>query len=395
MKIIAVLEDVITTGGAFNQSLNAIIRMSRICQERFEFEVFSTHAANINYLKQLGINCTLANVSFKDRLLAILVKSSLWPHIRSRIKFCGPFEKKINEHKGDLVYFLAQSQSSEFLQDTNFITTVFDLCHRDTPEFPEVRSFGEFRGREQHLKNNISQALIIITESDQLSALISARYGIDRERCLAMPLSSSPFLQAEFSVDKGLVMKKYEMTEGYFFYPGQFWSHKNHIRILEALIQLRSSGVLHRVVFSGGDQGNRAHIENFVSMHSLEDQVRFLGFVPADDMRGLYEGSVAVIMPTYFGPTNIPPLEAWLTRKPLIYSAHLKEQAGDAAISVDPDDALQLAEAMIECTKKEKAELLIELGDLRLKSIARQCESSEKELLIRLARFEVRRRCWA
>jgi len=64
-----------------------------------------------------------------------------------------------------------------------------------------------------------------------------------------------------------------------------------------------------------------------------------LGFVPIEDMRGLYEGSLAIVMPTYFGPTNIPPLEAWTLEKPLIYSTHLAEQAGDAALLIDPNNA--------------------------------------------------------
>lgn len=395
MKIIAVLESKITGGGAYNQALNAIIQMHRICKGRFEFEVFSIHAGNAQELENFGISCQLVKFTFFDRLLVRLAGKSWWRRIQSRMKINGPFEKKIIQHKCDLAYFLTQSSSMEFLQQTNFITTVFDLCHRDTPEFPEVRDFGIFQDREQNFKNNLSQALIVITESECLSGSIVRRYGIDPERCLAMPMSAASYLQNKVSIDKSVVLKKYNLDEGYFFYPAQFWAHKNHIRILEALVQLRSEGVLYRVVFVGGDKGNRAHIEKFVNQNNLKKQVQFLGFVPAEDMRGLYEGSIAVVMPTYFGPTNLPPLEAWLIRKPLIYSSHLLEHSGNAAISVDPDDAGELAVAMKECAENgESIALLVENGESRLRHFEQMRITAEKELTNRLLQFEVKLSCW-
>lgn len=395
MKIIAVLERQVTGGGAFNQALNAIVQMHRICEGRFDFEVFSTQAGNTQELEKLGIKCTRVKISFLDRLLASLTKKKWWNRIQSRIKICGPFEKKIIQHRCDLVYFLTQSASMEILQKTNFITTVFDLCHRDTPEFPEVRNFGVFQSREQHFNNNLSPALIIITESERLSDLVARRYGVDRERCLAIPMSISPYLKEKLSIDKNMVLRKYNLNEGYFFYPAQFWSHKNHIRILEALLQLRDVGVIYNVVFSGDDKGNRKHIERYVVENSLSDQVKFLGFVPAEEMRGLYEGCVAVIMPTYFGPTNLPPLEAWLTRKPLIYSSHLKEHSGKAAICVNPDDAMELCEAMKVCANNDEVVAsLVEHGLSRLKQIEQMHNTAEKELINRLLQFDNRRRCW-
>lgn len=396
MKIIAVLESGITGGGVFNQALNAINQMNQICKGRFEFEIFSTHAGNRNELDKLGINYSLVKFNWLDKLIAQFANTSLGRRIQSRLKICTPFEKKVIAHKCDLVYFLTQSSSMAFLQQTNFITTVFDLCHRDTPEFPEVSAFGIFQSREYHFKNNLTQALIVITESNLLSDLVAQRYGVDRERCLAIPMSASPFLQREHSDSKEMVLKKYSLDENYFFYPAQFWSHKNHVRILEALVGLREDGTLYKVVFVGSDKGNQKYIEDFIAQNSLGDQVQLLGFVPAGEMLGLYQGCKAVIMPTYFGPTNLPPIEAWMAGKPLIYSRHLEEHSGNAAITVDPDDAVEIAEAMKNCMQNEAlVESLIERGKLRLQHFERLCQVAENDLTGRLLQYEVRRRCWA
>ncbi|MBE9488795.1 MAG: glycosyltransferase [Bacteroidetes bacterium] len=394
MKIIAVLESKITGGGAFNQALNAIVQMERICKGQFEFEVFSTHSENIKELEKLNVKCSFVKISFFDSLIASLAKRSGWKRIQNRLKIYGPFEKKLIQHKCDLVYFLTQSSSMEILQKTNFITTVFDLCHRDTPEFPEVSDFGEFQSREEHFKKNLSQAVIVITESELLSDLVARRYGVDRERCLSMPMSGSHYLKDNFSTEKDLVLKKYKLDEGYFFYPAQFWAHKNHIRILEALVKLKDDNILYKVIFVGGDKGNKEHVKKFVSQHCLDEQVRFLGFVPAEDMRGLYEGCVAVVMPTYFGPTNLPPMEAWMIGRPLIYSSYFKEHSGEAAISVDPDDASEIATAMRTCKEAEDNSYLIECGALRLQQIERTQIAAEKELMNRLHQFKIRRTCW-
>jgi glycosyltransferase involved in cell wall biosynthesis len=394
MKIIAILESSTSSGGAFNQGLNAIMQMSRICEGKFEFEVITPFAENIQALQEFRINCILFKPSLAERIIALVKRITRLRAKNSRRIICGLFETKLLEHGADVVYFLTQSVTPGLLQQLNYITTVFDLCHRDTPEFPEVRGFVEFHSRELHFKNNLAPALLVITESENLSNKVSQRYGIDHERCLAMPMSPSPFLQGQLIVDKHSVLQIYDLEEGYFFYPAQFWAHKNHVRILEALVLLREAGTKLRLVLTGGDKGNRAYIENLSVRYSLDDQVRFLGFTPAEHMRGLYEGCMAVVMPTYFGPTNLPPLEAWTLGKPLVYSSHLKEQAGNAAVYANPDSATELAAAMKACTDPDTVTRLVLNGTIRLHEIEQQRRISEIALTNRLLQFEARRKCW-
>jgi len=382
------------SGGAFNQGLNAIMQMSRICEGKFEFEVITPFAENIKLLERFGLHCVLFNPTLAERIEA-LAKRMLWLRAKKYRKIIiGLFEKKLLERGADVAYFLTQSVTPGALQQLNYITTVFDLCHRDSPEFPEVRGFEEFHSRELHFNNNLAPALLVITESENLSKKVSQRYGIDHERCLAMPMSPSPYLQSEFNVDKRSVLEIYDLEEGYFFYPAQFWAHKNHVRILEALVLLRAEGIKLRLVLTGGDKGNRAHVENLTAHYSLDEQVSFLGFAPAEHMRGLYEGCMAVVMPTYFGPTNLPPLEAWILGKPLVYSSHLKEHAGNAAVYANPDSATALAEAMKACTDRDTVTRLVLNGTIRLHEIEQQRSISEVALTERLLQFEARRKCW-
>lgn len=394
MKVVAVLENSVSSGGGFNQALNAILQMERICNGRFEFEVFTTNPENINHLDKLGVNAVGFSYSIVDKLLAKLSLSAWWQTIQSRLKLIGPFEKKLAACSCDLVYFVTPLGKTAALQRLNYILTIWDLCHRDTPEFPEVRDFKIAYKRDRYYRNHLPSAAIVLADSVQLADSISRRFGVDRDRLLVMPFAPAPFLSSGMHASKDEVLNKYDLVEGYFFYPAQFWAHKNHIRILEALLILRERGSLHNAVFAGGDYGNRGHVEHFVNQHNMNNEVRFLGFVAAEDMHGLYEGCRAVVMPTYFGPTNLPPLEAWMTGKPLIYSAQFGEQAGDAAILIDPDDANELASAMYSCLDKQRCDDLINKGYARLQEVEQLRVEAEIELKDRLAKFEKKLSCW-
>lgn len=393
MKIIAVLENSITAGGGFNQALNAILQMQKICDGRFEFEVFTTKSENIPHLEKLKISAVVFSFSLFDRLLAKLSLNIWWHAVQNRMKFLGSFEKKLMSHQCDLVYFATPSTISPALQRLNYILTVWDLCHRDAPEFSEVRDFNQFYAREYFYQNHLSPAVATLTDSTQLADAISRRYGVDRERLLPMPFAPAPFLAEDISENHDDVLKKYGLDKGYFFYPAQFWSHKNHIRILEALLLLGAKGIRPYVVFAGGNQGNLEYIEKFSRQNNLEEQVRFLGFVPTEDMRGLYEGCKVVVMPTYFGPTNLPPLEAWMLGKPLIYSSQFKEQVGNAAILVNPDDAEELAARMNACSAETFCQEMVSNGRIRLGEINLRRIEAEKALLDKLIQFENRLGC--
>ena len=395
MKVVAILEDDAASGGGFNQALNAIVQMRDLCAGRYEFEVMTTRKSNVEVLRTLGLKAETFAFSLADKLLSYLSPIPWWHPFQVRLKVRGPFEKMLLRRGCDLVYFVNPTARPNVLQHLNFITTVWDLCHRDTPEFPEVRESAVFRAREHLYWTTLPQAIAVVTDSTDLGAAISRRYGIDPGRLLSMPFAPAPFLAATASTERSTVLRGYGLEEGYFFYPAQLWAHKNHIRILQALLILRSSGQRLRVVFSGGDKGNGSYLEKFIGDNALEDQVRLLGFVPSEEMRGLYEGCRAVVMPTYFGPTNIPPLEAWLIGKPLIYSSQFREQAGNAALYVDPDDADALARAMHTCLDGETSGALVSAGTTRLQQIEQRRKDAEAALLARLRQFEAKRSCWA
>jgi glycosyltransferase involved in cell wall biosynthesis len=309
-----------------------------------------------------------------------------------------PFEKYFISKQIDLIYFLSPSGWVSDLEKINYITTVWDLCHRDDPEFPEVRLNREFEGREQNYQSILPKAVAVFVDSLMGKENVIRRYGVDRVRTYVMPFQAAIATQNlnELNQKKINISKKYDLDVPYVFYPAQFWAHKNHIYLLEGLHALEKEHNLKvGAIFSGGDQGNITHVKNYVHQLRLEERVRFVGFVKNEEIPDLYCQSIALVMPTYFGPTNLPPLEAFALRVPVLYSdkAGLRDQVGDAALLMDLSDPSSMAnhlKALIEDESVRNA--LINSGTLQLENL----NSLDRVGILKIVieKFRWRRVCW-
>lgn len=380
-------------GGAYHQGLNAIKQMNRICAGKHDFEIVTIEQANVSFLQSIGIKSLYYKKTLTDRLFLNFNEFSWFRLVQRRFDITSPMEKHLQSMDVDLVYFLTQTRLTSMLMHTPYITTLFDICHRDTPEFPEVRENNEFSLRDNYFMNYLPIAALVITDSEELSEKASRIYGINKRRFLSMPYAESK-LNEENSNSTESVLQKFKLEAGYFFYPAQFWPHKNHARILQALHHLKKQGTIFHVAFAGGNKGNYEFVKSLVNKFGLEEQVHFLGFVEQEDMRGLFLGCKAVVMPTYFGPTNLPPLEAWSLGKPLIYSSHLKSNSGDAAIYADPDSIEDLARAMVDSDNTQIANDIVSKGSEQLDIINKTREQQEEKLAAFLDQFTARLSCW-
>lgn len=106
---------------------------------------------------------------------------------------------------------------------------------------------------------------------------------------------------------------------------------------------------------------------------SLGDQVRFLGFVPAEHVRVIYRLAQFVVIPTLFEETSGPLFEAWLEGTPATCSTAtgLPEQAGDAALLFDPLSVESIAHAVGRMSVESKLrDRLRECGAHRLSNFS-------------------------
>jgi len=262
-----------------------------------------------------------------------------------------------------------------------YVMAIHDLQHRLQPEFPEVSANGEWEWREYYFRNAIRHATLVLADSEvgkEDILTFYGPYGITPDRIRILPYLPASHLAVDISESgRQRVRTTYHLPERYLFYPAQFWPHKNHSRIVQALGMLKQE---HRLkvpaVFCGSysDEIRRRTFREVMSLShqlGLDKEIRYIGHVPDEDMSALYAGAVALAMPTFFGPTNIPVLEAWAFGCPVLTSdiRGIREQVGDAAVLVNPRSVEAIADGIYRLwTDKNLGRMLGERGRQRLAS---------------------------
>ena len=95
-------------------------------------------------------------------------------------------------------------------------------------------------------------------------------------------------------------------------------------------------------------------------------------------------------MPSYFGPTNLPPLEAWAVGTPVIYPAAFKAQVADAAVLFDYDSPRSLADAVISINSAGVRERLRIAGKDRLEHFAQETDAGRRQFADHMDRLRHR-----
>jgi glycosyltransferase involved in cell wall biosynthesis len=199
------------------------------------------------------------------------------------------------------------------------------------------------------------------------------RYGTDIDKVQVIPWASpTQFYKEPPAGHLAAVTQKYQLETPFAFYPAVTWPHKNHLRLLEALAHLRDNrGLVVRLVCTGSLYPSfHASIEARVGELNLSSQVKFLGFVPEDDLLALYRLAQFLVMPTLYEADSCPIHEAWSEGLPVTSSnaTALPDQVHDAGLMFDPKDVLDIANAVERmATDQELREDLRKLGYRRVK----------------------------
>ncbi|WP_347927688.1 glycosyltransferase [Pseudomonas helvetica] len=149
---------------------------------------------------------------------------------------------------------------------------------------------------------------------------------------------------------KAEVLQRYGLPETFFYCPNQFWIHKNHDVVIDAVDLLKKRGVNVTVAFSGKEHDHRApdhtsRLKSKVEMLGLTDNIRFLGFIPRDDQMVVFEAATCIVQPSLFEGWSTVIEDAKSVSQYVIASAIPAniEQSQKNIDFFEPDDAEQLS----------------------------------------------------
>jgi glycosyltransferase involved in cell wall biosynthesis len=161
-------------------------------------------------------------------------------------------------------------------------------------------------------------------------------------------------------LDIKAVKEKYNIQGEYFISPNQFWIHKNHRVVIDAVKILRDKGTHVCVAFTGKPHDPRApryfdDLKEYVQENKLEKNILFLGFIDRTEQLCLMKNANAVIQPSMFEGWSTVVEDAKAMEQVIIASniAVHKEQLKDDAFFFDMHDAKTLAD-IIEKVNLEK-----------------------------------------
>ncbi|MDA8100067.1 MAG: glycosyltransferase [Nitrospiraceae bacterium] len=153
------------------------------------------------------------------------------------------------------------------------------------------------------------------------------------------------------------IEKKYGFSGKFFFLPNQFWKHKNHMVVFEAVNLLKKRGVEILVLCTGNTKDYRSNtsiyadqLSEYIAAHGLQSNIKILGLIGYDDVLYLMRHSVSVINPSLFEGWSSTVEEAKSLGKNVVLSniaVHV-EQAPPAASYFDPHNPGQLAEILLK-----------------------------------------------
>lgn len=329
--------------GGRNYFISMFNAIDKFALKHLDIVIFLGKNANLNDIK-IPENFKIVQSSIFDR------KSIRWYFDKFFKKIFGNAlltNQILKKHQIDVVSHV----DPVGLKGVKKIAWIPDFQHVHLPHFFDRN---ELIYRDQEFKSFIQNSDRVIVSS------MSAKSDINRFD----PHCSNKVRVLRFAaitpnfVDQGhleSIKAKYNICKQFFYVPNQFWMHKNHDCLIEAVHILKDRYPEILLVCSGAmnDYRSADHVKNLIQKiekHQLTNNIYLLGLIPYQDIASLMLQSIAVINPSLFEGWSTTVEETKALGLPIIVSdipVH-REQCDDHLhkLFFDPNSSIALAECM-------------------------------------------------
>lgn len=292
-----------------------------------------------------------------------------------KYKIFGP-KKLWTQFALPLHLFLGKSKPDVFFSPAHYaprfsampsVISIMDLAFF---HFPEMFTRKDLTQLKSWTEYSVKKAKAIITISEATKSDIIKLYGISERKIHVVYPGIKPSITLTPHIyPMSELASKYDITDNYLLFVGTLQPRKNITRSIEAFAKLleekeyKDSNLQFVIIGKKGWQYEE--ILSAPKRFGIEDRVKFLDFVPDEDLSLFYKGAKAFIWPSLYEGFGLPILEAMQNEVPVITSnvSSLPEAGGDAALYVDPEKVDEITKAMKKILEdKELRKELIEKG---------------------------------
>ncbi|CAN5337592.1 hypothetical protein BH11BAC5_BH11BAC5_30070 [soil metagenome] len=257
-----------------------------------------------------------------------------------------------------------------FVKKVKLITTMHDV---QEIHFPEFFTAEERASRAKNYLDCLSRADCIVVSYNHIKEDLIKYFNVPEENIKTILLQMDKLWFDKFSDEDITSLPVNLNSTCYLLYPANAWKHKNHIRLMEAVAQVRDEdNTIINVAFTGDFNSEYGkHVVKKRNELILQEQVTFLGVMDEKVLFALYKGAVAVVIPTLYEAGSFPLMESIFLGVPVICSnvTSLPETIGDNDFIFDPVDIFSF---------KEKLKQLWTDDDFRKRSITNSSLQKQK-----------------
>jgi len=256
-------------------------------------------------------------------------------------------------------YFDYYLRSPTIFHGTNFalfpgknsrkLITIYDLTFIKYPHYADA----VMKTYTQKIRQCLQQADAAIAISENTKKEIVEHFNFDPDRIYVTPLASRyhPKYLSEEQAAKIQPSLAYDFSRPYILFVSTIEPRKNIINLVHAFNYLKErSKIPHNLVLIGQKGWNYQDIFGAIASSPWCEQIHHLDYLSSEAVALFYSQAAVFVYPSYYEGFGLPVLEAMTLGAPTIAAntASIPEVVGDAAILIDPNQPLDLAEAILK-----------------------------------------------
>jgi len=235
-----------------------------------------------------------------------------------------------------------------------YVLTVHDMLDHMTRNGRQSGFWGTLQ--MQMTGKVLRNAARIFAVSNFTRSEISKVYDVPTERIeVVYNAIDERFLRGHATdSDRELIAERYQVTYPFLLYAGRVSPHKNVVRMIEAFSALKTELEKEqaypdlKLIIIGDDLSGNPDLRRTVVRSGVQNDVRFLGFIPIEVLRIFYDSAKIFVFPSLYEGFGLPPLEAMAHGTPVVTSniSSLPEVVGNAAVMVNPENVFEIMRAL-------------------------------------------------
>lgn len=286
--------------GGINYYKNLFLAINGIEDSRFKFIVFLPKNVDQDIVDTLFAGCNNIELIYTSMLQEFHLYWFFWKFIRKVIRsdlavlpLCIYYGIRIISH--------SDFANIPMVKVINWIPD-FQYTH-----FPEMFNPKQVRFINSYHSIYINSADMVVVSSKNVADDLIALYPKMQDKTFILPfVSQVPDFYWDLDEENWrMIANQYHLDKYFFYIPNQFYKHKNHKILIDAMQCLITRGIQVQMVCSGDTEDPRnldffAELREYINQKNCADYFKIIGIIPYDEVFSLIRFSLAVINPSRF-----------------------------------------------------------------------------------------------